>query len=441
MTRREQRPIWFFRISSHALAFALALFALSLAAAPAAPAQTYTVLHTFYDGLDSGLPYGALTMDRAGNLYGTADWSFECMGLEYCYGLVFKLSNRGQGWTFTALYSFAGGADGANPFAGVTIGPDGALYGTTVNGGTYNYGTVFRLVPGASFCRNVSCQWVKTTLHSFGGPNDGVYPYGGLTFDAAGNLYGTTAGGPSGPGSVFKLTRYGNSWTESVLWGFSGTDGANPYGNLVLDSAGNIYGTNFDGGYSSCYLGCGTVFELTPNGNSWTESILHYFQGGADGDGPYAGLTFDNSGNLYGVTSANGPIGGGTVFELTASNGGWTYSVAYGLPGETSSEFPNPGPRGSLIVGPAGNLYGTTIMNGSQNLGTVFMLMPHNDGYEYTVLYNFCADGYPCPEGAWPWAGVIRDSSGNLYGTGIAGGYYGGNCRVGGCGMVFELTP
>jgi uncharacterized repeat protein (TIGR03803 family) len=440
MARPTKICTWNFATRPQPITATLAiLFALALVTVPA-QAQTETVLHTFEDGLDSGLPYGGLTIDRAGNLYGTAYWGFECMGLEECYGLVFKLSNRGQGWTFTPLYAFPGGGSGENPFAGVTIGPDGALYGTTVNGGAYKRGTVFRVTPAASLCRNITCPWVATTLHSFGGSNDGVYPYSGVTFDAAGNLYGTTVGGPSGPGAVFKLTPSGDSWTETVLWSFNGSDGADPYGNLVLDSAGNIYGTTLEGGYSGCFYGtCGTVFELQSKGGYWAETVLHYFQGGADGDEPYAGLTFDNSGNLFGVTSSDGPIGGGTVFELTPANGGWTYSVAYGLPGVTSSDMPNPGPRGNLVVDSAGNLYGTTIENGTQNEGTVFVLTPSYGSYTYTALYNFCSI-HGCPDGGWPWAGVVRDSYGNLYGATIAGGYEQGNCRVGGCGVVFEIT-
>jgi uncharacterized repeat protein (TIGR03803 family) len=422
--------------STHAAFVVAALLFLSAAA----QAQTYTVLHTFYDESDSGLPYGGLTLDRAGNLYGTAFWG---CGNGSCSGLVYKLSNRGGGWTFTPLYSFRGGVDGAGPFAGVTIGPDNALYGTTVNGGTYNYGIAYRITPPASSCRNIDCEWTKTTLWSFGGPNDGAYPYGPVTFDAAGNLYGTTIGGPSGPGAVYRLTKSGNSWTESILWGFSGPDGADPYGNLVLDASGNIYGTAFEGGYSGCphYNTCGTVFEVSPHGGYWTETTLHRFLGGADGDQPYAGLTWDNSGNLFGVTSSDGPIGGGTVFELTPANGGWSYSIAYGLPGVTMSDFANPGPRGTLIVDHAGNLYGTTIENGTENLGTIFMLAPGNSGFTYTDLYDFCTES-GCPDGSWPWAGVVRDSSGNLYGTGIAGGYRQGNCiNVGGCGVAFKLTP
>jgi uncharacterized repeat protein (TIGR03803 family) len=423
-------------------AFVLALAIVLAMAARAAQAQTYSVLHTFYRSSDSGFPYAGLTMDKAGNLYGTAYASFTC-GVNECYGIVFKLSNKGAGWIFTPLYAFTGGADGSYPIGGVTIGPDGALYGTTTETFSGN-GTVFRLAPPLSVCKSVSCPWIETVLYRFAG-YDGKFPYGDLIFDDAGNLYGTTYGGGSyGNGTVFKLTHSGGSWTESVLHSFyGGTDGATPESGLVFDKAGNLYGTTYAGGYSGCSsnYGCGTVFQLTPAGDGWTESIIYYFQGKPDGDAPYAGLIFDGSGNLYGVASADGPKGGGTVFQLVPSNGGWTFNLLYALTGNSGSSTPNPGPRGSLVMDAAGNLYGVTIQDGGKNTGTAFELTPSNGGWAYSQLYLFCKNGAPCPDGAWPWAGMILDGKGNLFGTAIAGGYGDGNCSGGGCGVVFEITP
>ena len=244
-------------------------------------------------------------------------------------------------------------------------------------------------------------------------------------------LYGTTVnGGTNFAGTVFQLTANG---LFGSLYSFTGgDDGANPFATLAQGPAGNFFGTTFQGGAGDN----GTAFSLGSSGG--LNNLLSFAS--TNGDLPYAGLTWDNSGNLFGMTSSDGPIGGGTVFELTPANGGWSYSVAYGLPGVTMSDFANPGPRGTLIVDPAGNFYGTTIENGSENLGTVFMLTPGSSGFTYTDLYDFCTQ-YGCPDGSWPWAGVVRDSSGNLYGSGIAGGYEQGNCRVGGCGVAFEITP
>ncbi len=444
MTNSEQHRIGILGTSPRPPAFALALAIVFAMAAQAAWAQTYSVLHTFYRSSDSGFPYAGLTMDKAGNLYGTAYANFVCNGGYECYGIVFKLSNKGGGWIFTPLYTFTGGADGSNPFGGVTIGPDGALYGTTTGAFTSN-GTVFRLAPPLSACKSVSCPWIQTVLYRFSGGNDGAFPYGNLIFDAAGNLYGTTfGGGTSGNGTVFKLTHSGGSWTESVLHSFyGGTDGATPESGLVFDKAGNLYGTTYAGGHSGCSsnYGCGTVFQLTPAGDGWTENIIYYFQGKPDGDAPYAGLIFDGSGNLYGVASADGPNGGGTVFQLAPSNGAWTFNLLYALSGNSGSGTPNPGPRGSLVMDAAGNLYGVTIQDGGKNTGTAFELTPSNGGWAYNQLYLFCKNGAPCPDGAWPWAGMILDGKGNLFGTAIAGGYGDGNCSGGGCGVVFEITP
>ena len=297
----------------------------------ALPASTFSLLHKFSNGQDGGTPLAGLTFDRAGNLYGTA-----AFGGSSSSGTVYKLTHKGSGWTFSPLYEFEGGNDGAFPEAPVTIGSDGSLYGVTNEGGNMQSGTVFRLRPPATSCRSALCFWTETQLYVFtGSGGDGYYPgYGAVIFDSAGNLYGTTiGGGKHNEGSVYKLTPAGPPWMETVLHSFAANpDGCHPYGGLIFDPAGNLYGTTYQCGVNSA----GTVYQLTPAGNSWTEGILYAFEGQSDNDGasPYGGLILDPSGNLYGTTS-HGGMGGGTVFELMPSNGGWDYSQIYEFPGLT----------------------------------------------------------------------------------------------------------
>jgi uncharacterized repeat protein (TIGR03803 family) len=271
------------------------------------PTGQETALWSFTGGTDGALPHGSLVRDRSGNLYGTTfsggDVSCDTFGC----GTVFKLTPSGQ---LTALHTFTGAPDGANPVAGLFRDSSGNLYGTTPYGGdsscgSFGCGTVFKLTPAGQL----------TALHTFTGAPDGVYPNAGLVRDASGNLYGTTYGGGTyGPGTVFKVTAAGQ---QRVLYSFTGsTDGQYPYSTLVRDSRGNLYGTTFQGGA----YGFGVVFKLSPSGH---ESVLYSFTGGTDGGNPYAGLTRDSSGNLYGTTfvggdlSCNAPSGCGTVFELT----------------------------------------------------------------------------------------------------------------------------
>src|ERR1019366_9536867 len=219
------------------------------------------------------------------------------------------------------LHSFGNGTDGANPQAGLIVDAAGNLYGTTVGGGTYGYGTVFELTP------NGSGGWTEKVLYSFCSQAycpDGSEPYAGLIFDAVGNLYGTTLDGGTNwfGGTVFELTPAGGgSWTETVLHSFNknGTDGANPYAGLIFDAVGNLYGTTEEGGT----YGYGTVFELTPAaGGVWTEKVLHNFNNnGTDGGTPYAGLIFDAARNLYGTTAGGGTYYSGTVFRVNANGG------------------------------------------------------------------------------------------------------------------------
>ncbi len=290
---------------------ASAIAILMIVAASEAQGQTFTILHNF-SGPDGGNPEAGLIMDQSGNLYGTAysggNFSGVCQGVG-C-GVVFELTRHASNWTLNPLYKFSG-PDGSNPSSRVISGPDGSLYGTTVYGGASNAGVVFRLQPPATACKAVLCPWRETVLYSFTGGNDGGYPtYGDLAFDQAGNIYGTTSYGGNttgycsdygGCGVVFELSPSPEAWTENVLHAFQFSDGAYPYAGVIFDSAGNIYDTAEAGGT----LAGGVVYELTPSGSGWTETVLHNFNevNGEDGGQAYGGLIADSSGDFYGVTS------------------------------------------------------------------------------------------------------------------------------------------
>ena len=319
----------------------------------------------------------------------------------------------------TVLHSF-NVSDGEHPYAGLVFDGQGNLYGTTEGGGAYSHGTVFKLTPAGA----------ETILHSFAGPTgDGAYPYGGLIIDGQGNLYGTTsAGGTQNHGTVFKLTPAG---AETVLYSFAGLttgDGVNPHGGLIIDGQGNLYGTTEAGGSLG---GHGTVFKLTPAG---TETVLHSFNG-SDGDLPYAGLVMDAQGNLYGTTWEGGAYLQGTVFKVTATG---TETVLHSFENKSTGHlFGGALPYAGVVMDGQGNLYGTTYEGGTgttclQGCGTVYKLA--SDG-TFAVLYSFAA----APDGQNPYAGLIMDGNGNLYGTTSSGGAS-SNCSSG-CGTVFKVAP
>jgi hypothetical protein len=361
------------------------------------------------------------------------------------------------------------GNNGMVLLAGLISDKAANLYGTTSVGGTgscddfggaFGCGTVFELTPSAN--GNV---WTETILYSFQGGSDGIGPAAALVFDQAGNLYGTTeVGGTTfntycinGCGTVFELkppTKPGAAWTETVLHSFELSDGATPSANLVVDPQGNLYGTTLYGGsgpcpYGSFIIGCGTVFQLEPpssKGAAWTENVLHSFTGGgvnnqgSDGGNPSGGLILHESA-LYGTTpGGGGPFNAGTVFELKKlANGTWKEVVLYSFTGG-SGGTDGASPSGNLVFDKNGVLYGTTSGAGASIGGTVFQLAPPNKGTRWTetVLYNFTLGS----DGGVPYAGVIFDSAGNLYGTTAVGGDY--SCNAGfndGCGVVFKLAP
>jgi uncharacterized repeat protein (TIGR03803 family) len=267
-------------------------------------------------------------------------------------------------------------------------------------------------------------------LYAFKGGGDGLAPgMGDLVFDQAGALYGTTGYGGSDCycGTVYMLTPGGGSWTESVLHRFTYSEGRNPVGGVIFNQAGNLYGTA-----SVDVRGDGSVFQLSPSGGGWTITTIHVFRGLSDGGHPISGLISDDLGNFYGTTSNDGPNGGGTVFELTPSGGGWAYRVLYSF---TAHGFGSAGPHGNLLIDGAGNLYGTTIATGIHNAGTVFKLTPSGGGWTYTLLHEFTGGS----DGSWPVDGLTMDARGNLYGT-ASGGGASSNCYQG-CGVVFEITP
>ena len=276
---------------------------------------TGNVLYSFGENAtDASVPYAGLVFDGAGNLYGTT-----MGGGAYSFGAVFELTPAsGGGWTEQVLHSFNRYGDGAYPVVGLAIDAAGNLFGATSTGGYYDYGTAFELSPAAGG------GWTETMVHAFNDGNGG-YAVSALIFDGAGNLYGSArSGGLYGRGTVFELSSAaGGKWTEQVLHAFSddATEGSTPYSSLIVDSAGNLYGTTFNGGSGVCAYGiagyCGTVFELTPLAHgAWAEKLLHAFVNAEDGWEPYAGLIFDGVGSLYGTTVNGGAYGYGTVFEI-----------------------------------------------------------------------------------------------------------------------------
>jgi uncharacterized repeat protein (TIGR03803 family) len=436
MHGKDQISIAIFHTIAHATTAALAIvivLALTMVLSPSARAQTFTVLYAFTDGQDGANPFAGLTLDRAGNLYGTAvnggRGTVVNGGSAGC-GTVFKLSKSGGGWIFTLLYSFAGGNDGCQPYGGVTFGPDGTLYGTTLFGGPSGNGTVYMLRKAAHISPDVDGDWSETVLHSFGAVDaihrDGRFPVAGVVFDQAGNMYGTTMGGGADScsagscGTVFRMARMtpsDGSWTESVLYRFTGgNDGGSPQAGPTLDQSGNIYGTCFGGGE----YGQGTAFQLMPSSGGWVENTLHSFTGGSDGGTPFGGLIFDNSGNLYGINDS------GVVYELTPSNRGWTITELYTITGTMGS-------NAALVFDSHGNLYGTTMQG--PGAGSVFKLSQVDGTWTYTDLHEFTRS-----DGSDLYSSVVLDAEGNIYGTATEGGDM--RCHPdNGCGTVFKITP
>ena len=373
-----------------------------------AHAQTLTVLHNFTGGADGLAPTAGLTPGGTGTFYGTASGG----GLNGC-GTVFKLTQHNGGWTLLPIYTFKNDYDGCNPLSPVTIGPDDSLYGTTI--GEYDgQGTLYKLQPSPTPPPSPLTPWQFTLLQTFTGLNGDQPLYGPVIFDQAGNLYGTTqfGGGYNDWGTVWEASPSGSGWSETVLAALT-LPSNGPYSNVVFDTAGNLYGTT----------GTGTdIFELSPNGSSWTTTILHTFDGRV-GSLAYGGLVRDQAGDLYGATSDGGPGSSGVAYELSQSSEGWTFQVI--------NYFTSPGQGvfGELTLDAAGNLYGVRISGGTHDEGELFKLTPSNGSWTFTDLHDFTA-----AEGYFAYGAVVLDADGNIFGTSQAGGAYGK-------GTVWEFTP
>ncbi len=425
----------------------LAVVAL-LTSATNAQTVTESVVHSFGVSNDGAYPQTQLTFDAHGDLYGVTQ-----LGGEHGGGTVFELSPVTGGWQETVIYNFCsstGCVDGNGPDGGVVIDAKGNLYGTAEFGGTKGLGVVFELSPSAS-------GWTETVLYNFcqqRGCADGDEPFAKMIMDSAGNLYGTTSiggtGGGNGNGVAFKLTRGASGWTESVLYKFcqqtNCADGSQPWGGLVMDHAGNLYGTTSQGGGGALNCdkfkeSCGVLYELSPGAGGWKQSVLYDFCSAAacaDGAEPLASLILDSKGNLYGTTLGGGnpacqvqAHGCGVVFELSPSGSAWSESVLYTFSGATD---------GGVLFAPVvldskGNLSGTTYQGGNQGCGSgmgcgvVFKLSPvSSGGWKENVRHSFAGGS----DGVFPLGGLVIDTSGRLYGTTSLGG-------TASFGVLFEL--
>jgi uncharacterized repeat protein (TIGR03803 family) len=412
--------------ASMAVAFTLALLVTSTGAA----AQTETVIHTFQSSskFDGSNPYSTLIADSQGALYGTTR-----EGGKYGFGSVFKLAPPtapGEPWRDDVLYSFTGGSDGANPWFGSLLLKNGLLYGTTSHGGSANAGVVFELKAGN--------PWTETVLYSFTGGTDGGTPSSGVIQGDKGVLYGMTfIGGPKKDGVVYRLTHQaGGAWKESVLYTFKGgpSDGYLPMFGLTLDSSGALYGTTAGGGPNDS----GCVFQLVPTlHGQWTENILYFFNADLTNGGlPNSGVVFDSAGALYGTTG-NGVYGlAGTLFQLSppsVTGGAWTQNTLYVFPATATDAA---GPNG-VVFDSTGALYGTSQSGGSYNQccdgwGAIFKLTPPStQGGAWTeqVLYSLQGGS----DGAGPAAPLVLVGA-TFYGTTVIGG-------TPNVGTVFSFAP
>ncbi|HET8869307.1 MAG TPA: choice-of-anchor tandem repeat GloVer-containing protein [Aquabacterium sp.] len=369
-----------------------------------------TDLYSF-DGqyaVNPNLPTAGVIVDNAGNLYGTT-----FSGGSGGNGVVFKLSAGAQGSYQLTNLSEATIFTGPTPEATGQLWIDnaGALYGVETNGGDNNLGSVFKLIP------NASGTYDKVTLYSFRDNGDGAHPYGGVVQDQAGNLYGATSRWTASS-TIYKL-----SPTSATTYGFSvlhtldpTTEGDNILGRLVLDQSGNLYGVANQGGSPN---DAGSAFRVTPSGQL---TVLHTFPtGNNDGAGPMGSLTLDAAGNLYGTTTGGGTSSKGTVFKLSADgHGGYTESVLYSFAGLPDGEMPSTG----VVLDNMGNLFGATTNGGDQGRGVVYRLTPNGqNGYDETVLYSIATPASPSGyHGGTSYGELFLDSSGNLFGTTVNDG-------------------
>jgi uncharacterized repeat protein (TIGR03803 family) len=397
-----------------------------LLASPASSATKEKILHSFRDNPDGAHPYYPLVSDASGNLYGTT-----ANGGSAFEGDVFMLSPNETGWKYRVIYTFTDCNSACYPYGSLSPDNKGNLYGTTRGGGVNNAGTVFQLTPGNPG------GWVLTVLYGFGasltdaqGPNGIVYFNGGL--------YGTTAnGGKYNGGTVFSLTpNSSGGWSETILHSFrlDNIDGNSPGAGVTFDALGRIYGTTSQGGTALA----GTIFQLTPTRtHTWSERILHEFNGN-DGSFPSSGLlVFDSNGDLYGSNLVGGTGKYGTVFELVPSGSEWILTVLHSFTGGQDGSDPN-----GVSIDSHGRIFGTTFQGGGRGYcsnppdttnvycGTAFLLTPESGSWNESFLHRFSMGG----DGGLPAAGVILDSHDDAYGVTTQGG----NPQLPD-GVVFEL--
>jgi uncharacterized repeat protein (TIGR03803 family) len=413
----------------------------------------YNILWNFAGAPNDGYgPRSGLVFDHAGNLYGTTYGGGNSTA-PICFpggcGTVFELSPNGDGtWTNSILYSFCGNyqsgqcIDGAFPEGSLILDGRGNLYGTTSNGGnqlcentSQGCGTVFKIslpsLPGGAWTERVLYNFCSIRANN--GCSDGSIPVSQLTFDASGNLYGTTSTGGTSPrlaGTIFELSHGVKGWTEAVLYSFCSSDqgeicpdGLTPLAGVTFDRSGNLYGTTERGG-SQKNQGNGTVYKLSPGANGWTEAVVFSFgYPFGHGQGPTGTVSFDALGNLFSTASSGGQFMAGTVIRLSSKGGGKVRTFSF------NHQDGNMPMAGVLIDSRNATIYGTTFAGGTAQGGTAFeMVAPAQE----SVLYNFCSQ-QGCTDGAGPSA-LIADKSGNLYGTTKVGG-------ANNAGVVFEIIP
>ena len=443
---RQENACKFLDTAVVAIGFAL----LSIVLIPVAQAQSFSVLHAFGQDAEGGGPYGGVVFDSAGNLFGNlamGGYLRDCVNGNRC-GVVYELWPSSAGlWQEIPLYVFRN-TTGAVPAGNLLLNSVGEILGAAGEGGgsprcgfiEQGCGLIFELSPEASGSYEESALWV------FNGGTDGGVPYGSLIADVAGNLYGTTYQGGKlnktcieGCGIVFRLSPNGSGgWIETVLYAFTGReDGAYPTSSgLTMDEAGNLYGTTYQGGKISaaCTQGCGVVFELSPSSSgSWTETALYSFNGGPDGSFPIGGVTMDAAGNLFGTTSYGGSPNYGTVFKLTPESGAWKETLLHAFTGGSDGGFPYAG----VTLDSRGNVYGTTESGGntkdcegSDGCGVIFKFGRVDGVWKEVVLHAFTGSS----DGGIPEAPLTLGPDGDLYGTAVVGGPFGG-------GTAFRLTP
>jgi uncharacterized repeat protein (TIGR03803 family) len=412
-----------FRIVSTLILPALLLLALTAQAA-----DKETAIFNFNAGQGGSdpaghYPHGTLIADQAGNLYGSTQ-----SGALSNQGAVFQLAPNGSGgWNLNVIYTCASTQDCSDSAGTLSMDSSGNLYGTTIFGG------VFELSPDGSG------GWTASTLYKFtGGVNgyDGFAPLAGLVVDAAGNVFGANFdGGINNQGYVFELSPGAGGFTLTHLHDFNGPDGSAPAAGLISDASGNLYGTTSLGGTSTlCTSGCGVVFEMSNNAGTWTETVLHSFNGN-DGSNLQAPLLMDAAGNLYGTaTSGTSQSKNGLVFKMSLVSGAWKARALYAFKGGSGDgAFPNT----VLTMDAAGNLYGATGSGGtgdcggggSTGCGVAFELVVNGNRFRESVLHIFSGGG----DGAGA-QGLVPGAGGTVLGVATSGGGLFG-------GLIFQLSP